>query len=76
MRYDSRVNQCMNQINEPMNTILSSLLNSILMWLGVVWSYDSAVSVKSDESVDGFVCGIKKEPSGFDGSYVWSYDSG
>lgn len=66
----------MNQINDPMNIILSSLLNSILMWFGLVWSYDTAVSVKSGALVDSFVCGTKKEPSGFDGSYVWSYDSG
>jgi hypothetical protein len=66
----------MNQRNDPMNIILSSLLNSILMWFGLVWFYDSGVSVKSDESVDSFLCGTKKEPSGFGGSYVWSYDSG
>jgi len=57
MTYDSRVNQCMNQMNDPMNKILSSLLNSILMWFGLVWSYDTAVSVNPDESVDSFVCG-------------------
>jgi hypothetical protein len=66
----------MNQMNDPMNTILPSLLNSILMWFGLVWFYDSAVSVESGESVDGFVCGTKKEPSRFAGSYVGSCDSG
>ena len=76
MRYDSRVNQCMNQMNDPMNKILSSVLNSILMWFGLVWSYDSALAVEWNKSVDSFVCGTKKEPSGFDGSYVGSYDSG
>jgi hypothetical protein len=66
----------MNQMKELINTILSSLLNSILMWFGVVWSYDSDVSVEWSDLVDSFVCGIKKEPLGFGGSYVWSYDSG
>lgn len=39
-----------------MNIILSSLLNSILMWFGFVRSYDSAVLVQWNESVDSFNC--------------------
>lgn len=50
----------MNQMNDPMNKILSSVLNSILMWFGLVCSYDSAVFLEWDKSVDSFVCGTRR----------------